>query len=213
MDICTTEVKFPVLEENTVKKRHDANTKQRAGWNNLTVAITPCDGSSNSTTWCCGDKNTDCCAENSSVKKYTIAEVFGDPIPTSTSSQSSAASSQTSATSQPTGSQSSAASPASTTTASSGNSGLSTGATAGIGVGVALGAIALIALAVMLYRRSQTKKRAQAAAPPYAAHEQYKPSEIYRYEAEAKQPAAQLASTETAIHGTFTLVKVTRNGC
>lgn len=98
--------------------------------------MTPCDGSANSTTWCCGDSRY-CCGTSSAV---TIAQVLS-PATSSPSSTSGIAT------------------PSTSPSASSGSSsGLSTGAKAGVGVGVAVGALAIIlALVWFFLRRRKTE--------------------------------------------------------
>lgn len=99
--------------------------------------MTPCDGTANSTTWCCGDSRY-CCGTSSAV---TIAQVLSPAT-------SSPASTSTSG----------IATPSTSPSASSGsNSGLSTGAKAGVGVGVAVGALSIIlALVWFFLRRRKT---------------------------------------------------------
>ncbi|OJJ07740.1 hypothetical protein ASPVEDRAFT_88981 [Aspergillus versicolor CBS 583.65] len=90
-----------------------------------TPPMTPCDGTENSTVWCCGDK-ADCCGTTSAV---TIAPVLA--------AVASASSPSTSATATPSDT------PSTPSTADS--SSLSTGAMAGIGVGAVIGTMVILA--------------------------------------------------------------------
>ncbi|OKL63291.1 hypothetical protein UA08_01719 [Talaromyces atroroseus] len=98
--------------------------------------VTPCDGTANSTTWCCGN-STSCCGTSDAV---TIAPTLSGYTSSTTSSSTS------SATVSPTTTASASSLPSAT-------SGLSAGAKAGIGVGVAVGAIAIIFAAFLFWRR------------------------------------------------------------
>ncbi|KAJ5736655.1 uncharacterized protein N7483_001780 [Penicillium malachiteum] len=55
-----------------------------------TSHMTPCDGTKNSSTWCCGDDNTACCGTSSAI---TISQYFGDYDPSSTRQESTSRSS------------------------------------------------------------------------------------------------------------------------
>jgi tetrahydrodipicolinate N-succinyltransferase len=86
----------------------------------------------------------------------------------------------------------------SNTAAVAANSGLSTGARAGIGIGVSLGAIALIGLGVFIHNAMQWRKRARLAAPVYEVPDEYAPKEVYGYLYEGN--SAQLPGMESAVH-------------
>lgn len=116
--------------------------------------MTPCDGTANSSTWCCGSSSS-CCGTNDAI---SIAQTLGSGLATTTTTTPSirtiipttiatgASTSQT---------------PASTSSSfSSPSSGLSSGAKAGISVGVALGSIGIITttLGLFLIRRRKTRK-------------------------------------------------------
>ncbi|OSS50962.1 hypothetical protein B5807_04620 [Epicoccum nigrum] len=132
----------------------------------LTAKITPCDGTANSTEWCCG-ADTACCKSRSGVVK--LDQVLGQ-VSSSTSIQSSTATSSASTASGTaigsTTSQASASASAgsagtneSNASTSSSSKGLSGGAIAGIVIG-AIAGIALIAAALFFARRASQKKRA-----------------------------------------------------
>ncbi|KAF1992856.1 hypothetical protein P154DRAFT_528187 [Amniculicola lignicola CBS 123094] len=55
------------------------------------AGATPCDGTANSTRWCCG-KSTDCCIPENNLPVYTLAANWGDPVPTGLAISSSSAS-------------------------------------------------------------------------------------------------------------------------
>ncbi|KAJ0423272.1 hypothetical protein BJY00DRAFT_278949 [Aspergillus carlsbadensis] len=125
----------------------------------VTVQVTPCDGTENSTEWCCGS-STDCCGTDAAV---TIAAILPALASRNASSTSTSSTSSTSATSPLT----TTTSPPTTPTpdesstepiVSTSDSGLSTGAKAGIGVGSAAGAILLIAAAAFLWARRRKAK-------------------------------------------------------
>lgn len=81
--------------------------------------------------------------------------------------------------------------------------GLSTGTKAGIGIGAAIGAIAVVAMGLFIVKALQWRKRAQAAAPSYEPPEEYAPSEDDYYQPETKP--AQLAGMESTVHGVYML--------
>lgn len=128
----------------------------------LTAKITPCDGTKNSTNWCCGD-STDCCSGDSNTKPINLAQVLG-AVSSSVVSPSASATSST-----PTASQSStSATPTAATNSSLSSSGLGGGAIAGIVIG-ALAGLALIAAVLFFWRRA-SRKKAGYAAPAIADH-------------------------------------------
>lgn len=106
--------------------------------------MTSCDGTANSTTWCCGD-NASCCNTSSAI---TIAQKLGEHTSTSTSHLI-PSSTPTSLISNPT---------STSTSSSSSSSQLSGGVIAGIAVGSVLGAIAFLTIAYFSFVR-QKKKR------------------------------------------------------
>lgn len=126
--------------------------------------MTPCDGTSNSSTWCCGSSSS-CCGTDSVI---SIAQTLGLGLPTTTTTSSSTrtpiptttATTATTTTNTPT-------SQSSVSTSSS--SSLSSGAKAGIGVGVSLGSIGIIATALGLFflrrRRVSTDKEERTPRP------------------------------------------------
>lgn len=133
--------------------------------------------------------------DGSGLSVYTLAKHFGDPIPTPAPTPSVSTSIL-----PPAASTTNTAPPGSSSAPAAANGGLSTGAKAGIGVGAALGAIALVALGVFLYKALQWRTRAQGAAPPYSYPEElaYAPAEVYRHQQEPK--LAQLAAGESTVH-------------
>ena len=143
--------------------------------------MTPCDGTANSTRWCCGD-NKDCCAGDIGVE--TLAQIFlGDlaDATTSTLSTTVSASSLTavvsSSTSSTSGTSTSGTSTSSTSTSGTSapqtektSTSLSGGAIAGIVVGSIAG-IALIGAAWFLLARR--RRRPDNSAPPMYAENGY----------------------------------------
>lgn len=126
--------------------------------------MTPCDGTAESLKWCCGF-DTSCCKDESKVKVLPFE--FGGAIPNTSKA----------ATPNPTA-------PALNPPSGSPNkdedneSGLSTGAKAGIGIGAAVGAIALFGLGFFIARnRSRNSAPDYEVAPPPPPPEKY-----YRYE-------------------------------
>ncbi|KAF2157365.1 hypothetical protein K461DRAFT_309490 [Myriangium duriaei CBS 260.36] len=135
---------------------------------NGNAALTPCDNTSTSLTWCCGRNNTACCGKGAPDEVSLSRTIAAYATLSSTSSTKSVAGSTTttlplssstesvlSSTTAPTG-----PSNTSTTHPKSGV-GLSSGAKAGIGIGVAFGVllllVALIAMGIILKRkRAQT---------------------------------------------------------
>ncbi|KAF1954054.1 hypothetical protein CC80DRAFT_550517 [Byssothecium circinans] len=131
--------------------------------------MTPCDGTSRSELWCCGN-NKDCCNAGSKLEIVTLAAKFGQ-APLSLSSSASAAPSATTsggAANTPAASGASSSSSASSSasgaavgasqTASSQSAGLTTGAKAGIGIGAVVGCAALIGIGALLALRKKNAK-------------------------------------------------------
>ncbi|KAJ9489883.1 hypothetical protein VN97_g3360 [Penicillium thymicola] len=98
-----------------------------SGGSDFSAKMTSCDGTANSTTWCCGDDGS-CCNTPSAI---TIAQKLGEHTSTSTSGWISSPTSTSTSTS---------------TSSSSSSSQLSGGVIAGIAVGSVLGAIAFLAI-------------------------------------------------------------------
>lgn len=143
----------------------------------LTAKITPCDGTKNSTKWCCG-ASTDCCSGDSDVKPIELAQVLGAVSSSVVSASASATSSATSSASQASASGAASAAPTAANTESSGSKGLSGGAIAGIVIGAIVG-LALIAAVLFFARRASQKKKAGYEPPPGADHAQ--PAEAPAY--------------------------------
>jgi hypothetical protein len=145
-----------------LKRLQPANSATQPEVQGQAAVVSPCDGTNSSLSWCCGNK-ADCCARDSTKPRYKIAKIFGQAVladnsstPTPFVSSSSISSSTTPASAAATSTPSSTAAAA----ANASSSGLSTGAKAGIGVGAAFGVIALIAVGVLIGRRSHNKKQA-----------------------------------------------------
>jgi hypothetical protein len=121
----------------------------------LTAPITPCDGTSNSSKWCCGH-NKDCCDSGAGV--VLLEQVLGSVSSTVISPSSIASATLTSSQT------STSASATATNTGDSGSSGLGGGAIAGIVIGAVAG-LALVAAALFFARRASRKKKPQDPAP------------------------------------------------
>ena len=134
--------------------------------------MTPCDGTANSTRWCCGD-NKDCCAGDIGFESLaqTFLGDFSSAATTSSSSTTVSASSSTGVASSSTSSTS--GTPTSGTSApqtEETSTSLSGGAIAGIVVG-AIAGIALIGAAWFLLARR--RRRSDNPAPPMYAENGY----------------------------------------
>ncbi|KAF3050126.1 hypothetical protein E8E11_008274 [Didymella keratinophila] len=136
----------------------------------LTAKITPCDGTKNSTKWCCG-ASTDCCSGDSDTKPVELAQILGAVSSSVISVSAPATSSATSSASQASATGAASAAPTAANTKNSGSKGLSGGAIAGIVVG-ALAGLALIAATLLFARRASQKKKAGYGPPPGAEHAQ-----------------------------------------
>jgi hypothetical protein len=115
-----------------------------------TAEVTPCGTNDTVTKWCCGHNNTACCFEDSAQNIPVSLGV------SSTSSSSATTSASATTTTIPT--------PSSTTSSNSNsnNTGLTTGDKAGIGVGVAGGAILFVGLGLSIawFQRRRKEKPA-----------------------------------------------------
>ena len=139
--------------------------------------MTPCDGTANSTRWCCGD-NKDCCAGD--IGFESLAQIFlGDLSSATTVSSSSVAVAASSSSAVASLSTSSTSGTSTSSTSTSGTSApqtektstsLSGGAIAGIVVGSIAG-IALIGAAWFLLARR--RRRSDNSAPPMYAENGY----------------------------------------
>ncbi|KAJ4332769.1 hypothetical protein N0V87_008127 [Didymella glomerata] len=136
----------------------------------LTAKITPCDGTKNSTKWCCGG-STDCCSGDSNIKPVELAQILGAVSSSVVSGITSATSSATSIGSQASASGAASSAPTAANTQSSGPQGLRGGAIAGIVVGALVG-LALVAAALFFARRASQKKKARYGPPPGTEHPQ-----------------------------------------
>jgi hypothetical protein len=157
--------------------------------------MTPCDDTANSTRWCCGT-NKDCCAGDIGVE--ILSQTFLGSIATSTSALSLSTSSAAS------GSTSSAdPSPSSTGSANQfqPSSSLSGGAIAGIAIG-AVAALALIGAAWFFIAR---RHRSVGSSPPAYAEEGHHtvaaPKMQYAYEADGtSQQVSEVSAANTKDH-------------
>jgi hypothetical protein len=140
--------------------------------------MTPCDDTAGSLKWCCGvDKS--CCNDPTQVK--IIAFEFGGAIPNTSKGQTLATATSTASSSASSTAAAATTTPASESQKEEKSSGLSTGAKAGIGIGAALGGLALLGLGFLLARR--TGKKTDAAPPAPAPVAPYIPEkEQHRYE-------------------------------
>ena len=138
--------------------------------------MTPCDGTANSTRWCCGD-NKDCCAGDIGVE--TLAQIFLGDLADATTSTLSTTVSASSLTAVASSSTSSTSGTSTSSTSTSGTSAPQTeetstsfsgGAIAGIVVG-AIAGIALIGAAWFLLARR--RRRSDNPAPPMYAENGY----------------------------------------
>lgn len=147
--------------------------------------MTPCDGTPNSTIWCCGG-TTNCCGENAKYESVQLPQTLTEQVRTSNiPSTASATSSLSTKFPRPTtspipihtesgieitpGTAAKTARSSSTPPSSAGTSGpddtserLSTGAKAGISIGVAFGTITLFGLGYFLVKSLQWKREAVA---------------------------------------------------
>ena len=194
-ELCSDEVGYylcGVLEDT------DTNIVKREAQRNDNIRVTPCSGNATSLEWCCG-QSADCCSAGSDLRRYTIARIFGDPIPKPSPSSGLPSSSPSAI--GPSASTSVALPLASESTSPSQRV-LSTGEKAGIGLGASLGVVCLVALVVFIWKALQWRRRARAAAvlPAYEMPEGHKPAgaDIYRYRGSFK--AAELAEVEGAAH-------------
>ncbi|KAJ4299946.1 hypothetical protein N0V90_005194 [Kalmusia sp. IMI 367209] len=132
--------------------------------------VIPCSGKNNSITWCCGDSDA-CCTSTDQADLFSLSPTF---LASAVSSTSSASSSPPITSSIPTTTStvppSSTAPPISSSTntivyptTTPENTGLSTGAKAGIGIGAVAGAIFLVAIGIWISKAMAWRKDAQAA--------------------------------------------------
>jgi hypothetical protein len=181
----------PLRDSGTQHARVDESHFERGAdvrqVNGGTHEMTPCDGTANSTTWCCG--NTASCCETLPI---TIAAKFGVVLSTSTSSAS--ATPSTSAASQTTSS--SASTTSSSTSGSQNSPSLSGGGIAGVVIG-AIAGTALICTAVFLFIGKKRNSRSADTEPYTPAGK----SPIYMYEADTGAPQVhEAAATDTKSH-------------
>ena len=175
-----------------------------------TAMITPCDGTNKSEKWCCGDTTACCANANRDLVTFpmefvgmingTIASLVTTPTPTPTPTPG-FVSSATTTTGTPL--------PTSTSSAPSAapqNTGLSTGAKAGIAIGAVLGVLALIGVGFFARKALAWKKEAEGAraanlnTPSYAdlypskyEHSGFAPTEL------PSNPPAELAAPDVEL--------------
>lgn len=119
--------------------------------------MTPCDGTNSSQTWCCGG-STACCG-NPALKPITLARAFGV---SSSATASRTISTRTTSTRAPAFTTRASDTSSSSSAPENNGGGLSTGAKAGIGVGVPLGLAALVGallLGIRWYRKRDERAR------------------------------------------------------
>ncbi|PVI02531.1 hypothetical protein DM02DRAFT_612929 [Periconia macrospinosa] len=172
--------------------------------------VTPCDtaAGNSSRRWCCGYQNTDCCNEDTKLAIETLALKFGDPI-NPTSSSLSPISLPTAATgvsslSPPPLAPTNPSSP----TSSNANTaqeikpedeGISTGAKAGLGIGIALAILAILAAGYFLGTHLRNRKNGHHGPTgpynhmpnPYAADRSYPPHPQYPNAVYSNHPGYQ----------------------
>ncbi len=140
--------------------------------------MTPCDGTANSTRWCCGD-NVECCAGDIGVE--TLAQTFTGMLPTATLTpilSTTALTSSLITTTSPSGSDTAA--PADSKNSST----ISAGAIAGI----VIGAVVAMALMVAVWFFFAYLRRPAVYAPPTYVEEGHSatpPKASYPHEADA----------------------------
>ncbi|CAI6273796.1 unnamed protein product [Periconia digitata] len=142
--------------------------------------VTPCDtpAGNSSRRWCCGFQNKDCCNEDNGKPIETLALTFGASTSSSTlapvslptdstaPSQSSPNPSTTSVPIMP--SSSPFTNPSTPQQIKSEDEGMSAGAKAGLGIGIALGVVALLGMGYFLGARLRNNKNNTTATGPYA---------------------------------------------
>ncbi|KAF2646827.1 hypothetical protein P280DRAFT_464988 [Massarina eburnea CBS 473.64] len=142
--------------------------------------MTPCDGTSTSDRWCCGNTKN-CCNADNKIDIVTLAAKFGESSSTAKASSTPTSSgSSNTASNTASASTSNASSATSSPTSASEATGLSTGAKAGIGIGAVVGCAALVGVGVWLTLASRRKngKAGSAETPELDGH----------YAADAKRP-------------------------
>ncbi|KAJ5722987.1 hypothetical protein N7488_001022 [Penicillium malachiteum] len=116
----------------------------------MTSEMTPCDGTKNSSTWCCGNNNTTCCGTSS----ITISQYFGDYDPSQTRQEIFPSPSSSS----------------NSSSSSSSSSGMSSGTKAAIGLGVVLGVTlfaSACAIILLVRQRNQLRSQSMNSQPGY----------------------------------------------
>ncbi|KAF2150174.1 hypothetical protein K461DRAFT_323620 [Myriangium duriaei CBS 260.36] len=138
---------------------------------NNDAAMTPCDGTASSKTWCCGHNNTACCGKGL-PDEYTISPTIAG-LAAYRTSQTQSTVTTSSTTSQSSTPNFQSATPASSSTIPP-SKGVSGGAKAGIGIGVGLGLIALVSVAVLLiFMRKRRAQKSQATSSDTAEHSEH----------------------------------------
>ncbi|KAJ8111904.1 hypothetical protein OPT61_g5613 [Boeremia exigua] len=145
------------------------------------VEMTPCDGTANSTRWCCGN-NEECCAGDIGVE--TLAQTFVGMLASATMAPSSSATvSDSSFTAASNTSPSNTAAPVSSETSSR----IPPGAIAGI----VIGAFAAVTLAIAAWFLVAHRRRSAASPPPTyveAGHAPELSKTVYHHEADGAEP-------------------------
>ncbi|KAL6711693.1 hypothetical protein ACN47E_004627 [Coniothyrium glycines] len=164
------------------------------------VQMTPCDGTANSTMWCCGNTK-DCCAAGIGMETLA-AQFIGIVASSSSTTVSLTTTSITSATSASLATTTmTSATPAPNNVSPEGNEpgSISGGEIAGIVVGVVAGLALLAALIFLLARRRRSASRSKLglveAYPPVWDSKTY-----HAYEADSGQPAVEVPAMGVKRH-------------
>lgn len=151
--------------------------------------LVPCDGTANSTRWCCGES----CSCDDETNVVSLPAIFGQPLVTNSVSLPTSSST----TSSPTAS---ATNVNGNTNQNSENKGLSTGAKAGIGVAAAIGALVLLGLGLFAMKALQWRKKAAVVQQSSAPEWKYSHTAPTVFHELPPAPPAELVSREEIPH-------------
>lgn len=156
--------------------------------------VTSCDGTANSTRWCCGFTRACCDKENGD---FTLPQIFGQSLQTASSSLHPSSSIQTASFSISPSSSTTTATPSASHAPQTDSNGLSTGAKAGLAVAAVVAVMILLLLALFARKAYSWKKDADAAASEgveghYGHVEKYGHSLVEPY---SKSPLSELPPT------------------
>lgn len=120
------------------------NQNPGIGVSNSTIVMTPCDGTANSSTWCCGSSSS-CCGTS---KAISIAQLLGTGLPKTVATSSTSSTMQTTMSTITVATAPTIPQPLVSTSSfpSSPSTNLSSGVKVGIGLGVSVGFIGLVTL-------------------------------------------------------------------